>query len=387
MKMASTMMAAGGLGLLGAAVACATTDGSVDVSDDSAYKLDAAVAEEASVDAGGGGDDGGGPVRCSSSGLCIAPTPLDEGVTVMSIAGSSASDVWAVGAKRAVLHFDGSDWARVDVEDEVPTLMTIPYVWVGSASDVWVADPVALRRTTGWRGAGGTEWSRSTALDSVSAVVGRSGAVLVGHRTTDALEQRVVSVCDGWGDDGPSGCVGLTSNFLSYSGSGAVTGVGAMAATRADEAWATLVNGARVTRIHAVAADGGSPWVVTDFDSRTVQTLHSIWGNDDVVWLVGDGGTIRRLERENLASLVFDVVPNIVTSNLRAVYGFSKDDVWIVGDDATVLHWDGQAWSRLTTPFDALDDKPDFTSVWGAGPNNVWIGGREAMLHYEGLTP
>ena len=178
-------------------------------------------------------------------------------------------------------------------------------------------------------------------------------------------------------------------------------GLWSLAMTGVDEAWATSVGsndrpGARVVRIHRASADAGdpdggdvadAPWQIDEYDSRTARNLYGVWGDEQVVWVVGEGGVLRRMTPAKLASRAFETVPSPVTADLRGVHGFGPNDVWAVGDDATVLHFDGNVWTRIATPLDAVNVKPRLFAVWGSSPKDLWIGGNGVMLHFEGDQP
>jgi len=386
------------LTLLGVAAACATADDDVALPEpDSEVRI---AEPEAGSDAPADGDalDAGpdavvdaGP--CAASGLCRVPVPFDTRVTVMSISGSGPTDVWAVGSNRTLLHYDGNAWETGELEPDAGRTYTLRSVWAGSASDVWVADGIYVRHSTGWNGSNTTEWAAwmGAAGDSngiPTAISGVDGRVFIGRQValTGALP---IVTASGWGDTGPSKGETLGANVFSGS---APNGVWSIVTTRPDEAWGTKLGSKRVGRIFLQAPDEGVPdagatWVIEEHDSRSSKYLFGVWGNEEVAWLVGEGGTLRRMKRENVASRVFEIVPSPVTATLRSIYGIATDDVWAVGDDATVVHWDGAAWTRIATPLDAAADKPMLASVWGSGPKDVWIGGNGIMLHFQGATP
>ena len=166
----------------------------------------------------------------------------------------------------------------------------------------------------------------------------------------------------------------------------------------ADEAWAASLGTderpRRSRRAHRTRApadagepDAGPSWQVEEYDSRTERNLYGVWGNEQVVWLVGEGGALRRMTPARLSSRVFENVPSPVIADLRGILGFGPNDVWAVGDDATVVHCDGTVWSKLASPLDGVNVKPRLFSVWGSSPNDVWIGGNGVMLHFEGDAP
>ena len=401
MKSVATKVGAlGFLALLGAAAACAAADDDVEgpPPEDQIKIAEPEAGSDATVDDDDldAGADGAlvdaGP--CAESGLCIVPAPFDTRVSVMSISGSGPNDVWAVGSHRTILHYDGQAWEKGELEADAGRTYTLRSVWAGSASDVWVADGIYVRHANGWNGAANTEWSAWMGASGdtngiPTAISGVPGRVFIGRQTTTAFVAPIVAA-NGWGDTGPEAREELTA--VLYGSGTAPIGVWALATTRPDEAWATRLGSERVGRIFLEAPDGGDPdapgtWKIEEHDTRTSKYLYGVWGNDAAVWLVGEGGTARRMKRENVASRVFEVIPTPVTTILRSVYGVATNDVWAVGDDATVIHWDGTAWSRIATPFDSSSEKPTLASVWGSGPKDVWIGGNGIMLHFQGATP
>jgi hypothetical protein len=56
---------------------------------------------------------------------------VDEFLT--SVSGTRADDVWAVGARGAIVHFDGSRWTSITS----PTNKALRAVFAASADDVW----------------------------------------------------------------------------------------------------------------------------------------------------------------------------------------------------------------------------------------------------------
>ncbi len=87
--------------------------------------------------------------RACSDGWCWeAPAPFAFDPT--SVFARTATDVWAVGERGAVLHYDGSHWRAVAAN----TTADIQDIWMASESDGWlVGDGGVIRR---WNG---TAWS------------------------------------------------------------------------------------------------------------------------------------------------------------------------------------------------------------------------------------
>lgn len=384
---------------LAAAAACATADESdpksPSVDGQKVPPAEAPDADAAVIDAGDSDVDAG---PCSDSGLCTFPAPIDTRVNVTSISGSGPNDVWAVGSSRTILHYDGSAWEKTEIVAETSGPVTMRAVWLGGADDVWIADGLFVRHSTGWKG-NATEWTSwmGAAGDSSGlpmAITGSGGRVFVGRQVERMPNAAAIVTCMGFDPLGLVDEEDLDTEIFDVTDIGknaTATGAWSIAMTGPDEAWVTKLASPRVARVHRVNVDGGddvgASWVVEEHDSHSTRDILGVWGDERAVWLVGEGGTVRRITREQVPTRVFEIVASPAISTLRGIHGFGADDIWAVGDDATVLHWNGDVWSRLTTTFDTAKEKPRFISVWGSGPNDVWIGGDGVMLHFEGTAP
>ncbi len=387
------------LGLLGAAAACATAENGVAEPPETDVKVPVDVPSDAgaAVDASDASVDAG---PCSSAGLCIVPAPIDGLVNVTSISGSGPTDVWAVGSNRTVLHYDGSAWDKTVIVDEKIASVTMRAVWVGGPADVWIADGLYIRHSTGWK-ANATEWTTWMGATGdmnglPMAISGVAGRVFIGRQVSGAFAPPPpIVTCTGMDAAGPIEREDVTDLALDRDDDpykwGISSGVWSISTIRPDEAWVAKFASPRVARIYRATADGGedagASWVVEEHDTHSSKNILGVWGDEQAVWLVGDSGTVRRMTRERISTRLFEAVPAPATATLRGIYGLSANDVWAVGDDATVIHWNGEVWSRLATPFDTAREKPTLISVWGSGPNDVWIGGNGVMLHFEGKTP
>ncbi len=386
------------LSALGAsiAVACATAD-SGPPSDDRQPLHDGGseAANQTEPDAETEADAG----PCSSSGLCKVDVPIDGQITLMSISGSSAMDVWAVGTHRSVLHYDGTTWVKGAPISSGGTSYTLRSVFVASDKDIWVTDGPMLRHSTGWKGPSETQWT-SFGLEGADAgavplaLGGKDGRVFVVRQVPvdrpSLVPPRLV-VCRGWDEKGPVDAEFVMPATAFFTRDGLMS----VSASRSNEVWVlnmpltdrsekTLSFDLPSNRVMRVSYGGDQGWRDEELDTRTERNLFGVWATEEVVWLVGEGGVLRRMTRERLDTRVFESVPSPVKTTLRAVFGFSDDDVWAVGDAATVIHWDGTTWTKLATPFDSASVKPKLLSVWGSGPSDVWIGGNGTMLHFEG---
>lgn len=74
--------------------------------------------------------------------------------------------------------------------------------------------------------------------------------------------------------------------------------------------------------------------------------------------------------------------PDLQTSDLRAIWGSSKNDVFAVGFNGTILHYDGSNWSEMgMTSLDAYY----LHGIWGSNNYDVYaMGSSGTILHYDG---
>jgi len=344
-------------------------------------------------------DDGGGATSdsatldagpCSSSKLCVAAIPTDETVRLTDLWGSGATDVWAVGTRGTILHYDGATWEKADpVAPEGGAGFTLRSVWLERPDDVWIADGHSIWHGTGWKGPHASDWSFVVASEdepAPTAIRGRGRTVFIARSMRGANPfysiQGWLSATDGWTDAGLETIPIFAEYFLTFN---------AIAVSRQDEAWAladVFSSEGYVYRIGRPSDPASeSPWQVEEYDfkSSTRRAL-GVWGDDSAVWLVGTKGLLRRITRSAVPSKSFEIVESPVRADLHDVFGFGPADVWAVGEASTVLHWDGNAWTKVSTPFDHLNEteRPTFESIWGSSPTDIWIAGDGTMVHFDG---
>jgi hypothetical protein len=381
------------LGALGAALAVAITPLACAHEPDPAAGPEperSVQVPEASADDGGDAEASADAGSCSASHVCIAPAPIGEFINITSVWGSSKTDVWAVGTNGTVLHYDGNAWEAAARVDQDASLYTLRSVWLERPDDVWIVDGHRLRHSTGWKGPTATEWTfqeLSLADATPAAIRGKGSFVWLARGAMGPGGGAPLLKLGAWADDGPSSVENVGPSY-SYS-------LVALAVSGPDEVWATGFNSlvddpGRVVRASLIIDDSGASepsWQVEEHDSRSTRLLNGIWADESVVWLAGEGGTLRRMTRSAVSTKTFEMVESPVTSDLYGIFGFGPNDIWAVGDASTVLHWDGASWSKVATPFDGATDKPRLLSVWGSSPGDVWIAGHGTMLHFTENAP
>ncbi|WP_146651413.1 hypothetical protein [Labilithrix luteola] len=310
------------------------------------------------------------PAECGEGLFCTVSAPLKTGARLRSIAGTSASSVWAVGTKGTVLHFDGASWqeAALGVLDTFSSVIALSpeEAWTASTfRSVYVHMPAGDGGAEGWQPLSTTEvgggWPFYQGVVAGAYPTGgpawfavqdsrRSVALTRAQRTEDGIETTLIA------------SVPVLSSVL------------AIHAVSKDEVWA--VGG--VGRAIRVSDGSGDAPVLQSFNTQTLATLHGVWasGSDDV-WAVGSEGTVRRFRG---SGVLFDSAPDVPTDvTLRAITGTAPDDVWAVGDGAVVLHFDGVKWTRIAIAGLGAR-RPDLHAVFCAERGRVWVAGDGVLL-------
>jgi serine/threonine protein kinase len=289
-----------------------------------------------------------GPKRCSADGWCwdASWTGRLEGVW-----GSSRDDIWAVGERGIIRHFDGYLWRTV----ESGTVADLYEVRGSSRDDVWAVG----------------DWGTILHWD------GRAWSQLPSGSTT--------LITDVWPfDRGNAWVVGLDGTALHWDGavwsptsSGTVRGLFRLGATAPDDVWAVGYGG---TIVHW---DGRS-WR-TSLVTGHNETLMGVWCNRrDDVWVTGHHpGVVLRYDGARWSELP---LPDVVPAQKRAnypfayVWGTSARDVWLLPKRDHPLHWDGTRWTR----FDP-GTWHELYRLWGSGPDDIWaIGDETVTVHWDG---
>ncbi len=278
-------------------------------------------------------------------------TPSSTTENLWSVWGSSATDVYAVGVKGTVLHFNGRRPAAV-----------------------------------------GAPWWKAKSLNTLEELTGVGGSSLYD-----------VTVIGGGGSlhhyDGLSWTKLTSSNSAALwglwnHGAGAIFAVGAGGTVLRDDRSQTpssykalssgtsqtirAVWGSSSTNLVAVG-DGGTILsydgvTFTAMTSPTKQTLNGVWGNGPSNMLaVGNNGTLLTYDGTS-----WKVVNTPTAMNYHAVWGKGATFVVVVGAQGTVLQFTGLGWAQMPT-----GSKANLRSVWGAAITDLWaVGEQGAILHF-----
>jgi hypothetical protein len=374
------------------------------------------ASSDGAIDAGrsDAATDGGGSTCKSGFQNMTSPTSND----LNAVWGSSSSDVFAVGAKGTILHFDGSKWSTMSSG----TSVALSAVFGTGASEVYAAGAsgtVLKYDGSAWKSVGP---STSTDFYGVYAdageilVVGTSGVIYhysgsawgystSGTGTLTAVwgrsKNEVYAVASGgiykyggsswssfvvadssssyktiWGNDyaivvggartGGTSTAGLLRMFstsgASIGPSSPSTGSNYFAAV-----WGSTDGSSgklpadvfAVSKAGAVYFFGGEGW--TALSSGSIANLKGVWRSEDnQLFAVGEVGTIVRYVGP------WTQIKKQGTSSLTAIWGSGPTDIAIVGGSGAYLRYSSSGWTASTVTTNG------FMDVWGDGAGNLY---------------
>lgn len=254
-----------------------------------------------------------------------------------NIAGSSTSDLWAVGEAGTIWQSDGTPWQP----RSFGSTQMLKSVWAVDSQHAWA---VGGSTVLSYNGSYFTTQNASSprALNAVWAssandiwLVGDGGTIL--HYD---------------GTDFVSYTSGLSDNL------NAVYGISSL------RAWAVGDKGA------AVAWDGTS-W--TRMSTGTNANLRAVFGlSASEVWAAGDSGQVLRGGGLSLGPV--GTAP-ATTANISGIWGFGANDIWMVAD-TTIFRYQGSGFSPIT-PNPAVQG---LTSIWGSSATDMYATAKGGVL-------
>ena len=266
--------------------------------------------------------------------------PLPSGNEINDVWCSSSSNVYAVGDKGHIIHYNGSSWSEIESE----TTESLEGIWGSSATDIFV---VGYRKTI--LHYDGSSWSTMMS-DS-------SGGFLAVHGSS---ANNVYAV-------GYSGAIyhydGSTWTEMTSNTSDYLYGV-----------WANSTND-----VFAVGSPGtimhynGSTW--SAMTSGTTNALYGIFGTSgNNVYAVGSSGTVIQYNGSSWSIL------SGFSGTLLGVWASSSSDIFISGSSGSSYYYNGSSWSSIST----LGGK----SIWGSSSSSVFTtkSGRGNVYYYNGST-
>jgi hypothetical protein len=258
-------------------------------------------------------------------------------VSLRGVWGSSSSDVYAVGSKTDLFHFDGNSWKR---EQKCDPNYFYRDIWGSSSNDVYAVASNGICRDSGdcWET---TYWYwesllygiHGTSLTDIYAV-GEHGTIL--HNNGSSWERINISTSERLWD---VWCITL------------------------DSAYVVGENG-------AILHCNGSACRI--MDSGTKSYLYGVWGtSDDDVYAVGSEGVLHY----DGSGWDYSMISK---ERLYGIWGSSSSDIYAVGG-SRIWHYDGIEWSEM------IKEKGlGLDGIWGTSSSDIFAVGGSNVLHFDG---
>jgi hypothetical protein len=292
-------------------------------------------------------DSGASPAPaagCTQDGWCWAH-PLPQGNTLLAIWGAARADVWAVGERGAILHWDGQHWSLV----ASPTQEFLRCVWGSGPSDVWAAGDHAV-----------IHWD--------------------GKRWTMVKEATITSI-HGSGPDNV--WFAWASTYLHWNGHDLKEGAYSNAG---DNGYYNLALWAESpTRVWSVGYPATIELGKVSGRELLFEIVHSIegtarltavWGAGTELWTVNEKGGVFHQAGGQLTAIPSGVDIDI---SLNAIWGSAPGDIWVVGDEGTILRGSAAGFLRQPVP----TEQPLY-GLWGFGRDDVWaVGAAGTIVHWD----
>jgi hypothetical protein len=314
------------------------------------------------------------------------------GNNLRAVWGSSANDVYAVGDQGKVVHFDGVNWTGLSR----PTTQSLRTVRVIDGSLFVGGERGACVRYN----AGAWE---SISVPSPGPITGiardeATGGIFAGS-TSGILDfnqghwRHAAGTCSG----------GLRAVWVAETGDVFAVGHEGVIEQRDASGWQpayfggpqdvwNALGGNSASDVYAVGDSGkfihydGNAW--TPVNSGTTAQFNAIWVSPGDVIMAGDS-EIREWEN----GTVQPMAGGFTGGAIHDVWGLSRNSLFAVGNRGLILHFDGGEWRRMD-----WGGTVRLWAVWGRAADDVFVAGEGApfygatryyagtMLHYDGAT-
>jgi hypothetical protein len=335
--------------------------------------------------------------------------PLPQGNDLVAAA-FMGGEVWMVGARGTLLHFDGTRYSNVSV----PTTASLTSIWLDGAGGGWIVgeggllfslrnldqgvpniEAVSLPRSV-------PSLDRVWGLDANDVwVVGAGGAIF---RWDGALwtDQSIangddlraifgVSRTDVW-------AAGRNGFFAHYDGRGwqnmtpaapISDDFNSIWGTSANDLWAVAAFRGEVNR-STIYHYQGSTWTPVPPITGVASSYAEIWGSGaDDIWAVGSYHNLQRTGSSAMAHYhggAWSIVTSPNQESIQWVGGTGSNDAWAIGAYGAILHGDGTRWTTISTTLarPGAAAPASNTSLWGSSASDVYAVGLGTVLHYDG---
>ena len=329
--------------------------------------------------------------------------PSGTGANLYAVWGSSAHDVFAVGAK--MLHYDGNGWTEMlnrefsDVWGSGPN--DVFAVGGGGTvfhydGDVWL--PMASGTDAGLRGIWGSSSSDVFAVGDGEIILHYDGnsweAMTMQTPAHVSDSSNLVAV---WGSSAsdvyavghgpPDPPFPLPNSYLLHYNGDEWTPVSPGLAIGAYDIWGSgpedvyLVGNDtnRHDTAGAISHYDGSSWVQ---QYPAYDFIYGVWGSSmNDVFAVGRSGAIQHFDGTSWHSISSE----FTSVDFNAVMGTEGQDLIVVGERITQQLWGGHAYHYDRSNFvGGLIEGDPITGVWAYSNDDIYVVSAAGVLHYDG---
>ncbi len=324
---------------------------------DSTAKLDSQTADSTGKDATTSADgtpSGDANTDAAPTKAILTARSLQYDADLHGVWGASADDVWIVGSKGALLHWNG----KVLVARKSGTEKDLYGVGGTGPNDVWLVgqDGIALH----WNGVSLVEDSPADTKLTLRAVASAGGVVFaVGDTGTIYLRDQT-----GWK---------LQNSKASFNLFGiAAAGVG--------QVWAVGEQG------QAVKLSGGS-WSVTSLPKANKSLRAAATSPTGKFFAVGDASY---LAGTNAGTWEVTLANDPENRDLHGIWASADNEAWAIGTKGALLHLSGKKWQmdQIAGTYNKLKN---FEAMWGpptkaAGTDAFAVGAEGAGVRFDATT-
>lgn len=282
-----------------------------------------------------------GTTTCSLDRVCQKlPTPLPA-IRWRAVWGTSATNLWVVGASGNIMHWDGALFTPV----QSGTTSDLFSIWGSGANDFWVGanNGLVLR----WNG---TTFTQQT-LGTTQGISGIWGS----------------GVNDVWFLDGSTSLFHFTGTGFPPIATGAGSGLTAIWGSSANNFWATTLTG---NVVHYV----GTGFAVGPSSTTSLLTGISGSGATDV-WAVSAfnsmamGASIIHYDGANWQTIVSNI-PDFLSG-----VAVTAGEVWAVGTNGALWRSTGGAFTRQST-----GTTSNLNAAFTSGASEAWLAGDSGVI-------
>lgn len=346
-----------------------------------------------------------------------------KAVTLWEIWGAAGDDVFVVGNKGIILHYNGTEWSTMNSN----TIGNIWEVWGTASNNVYA---ITLNTVLHYDGKGWSEFSinidypyddlRSIWGNAADNIYISSYHTLMSYNGKEWQQVAAVGASSIWGSSGKVFLAGdevgiyesnsykrhyfvASERIITVSGSASNNVLlGGM------WTYGLLYDGREWQRLYPTYNQHPNfhfyfAWVIdknniiagdddeikyydgTDWWSHRILNYDSFIDNSQDAWaqtssegfVVARAGRVYKFNNEEYWLTEMDTPTSV---DLHGVWGTTANNVYAVGNGGTILHYNGSVWVEINNPA-----TQDLNAVWGNDSQDIYAVGKSGtIIHYDG---